>query len=76
MQLCISLRDVFWRQNVDITDRSFSAFLKEDIISMCQTVIDSFKQKLLFLENVDYIYLLFRGQIFLVYQALEAKKFC
>ena len=56
MQLCISLRDVFWRQNVDITDRSFSAFLKEDIITMCQTDIDSFKQKLLFLENVDYIY--------------------
>ena len=48
--------NVFWRQNVNITDRSFSEFLKEDIINMCQTDIDSFKQKLLFLQNADYIY--------------------
>ena len=32
-----------------------SAFLKEDVINMCQTDIDSFKEKLLFLENVAYI---------------------
>ena len=54
MQLCIPLHDVFWRQNVDITDRSISAFLKEDV-NMCQTDIDTFKEKLVFLENVDYI---------------------
>ena len=33
-----------------------STFLKEDVITMCQTDIDCFKEKLLFLENVDYIY--------------------
>ena len=33
-----------------------SAFLKEDVINMCQIDIDSFKEKLLFLKNVDYIY--------------------
>ena len=33
-----------------------STFLKEDVINMCQTDIDRFKEKLLFLENVDYIY--------------------
>ena len=30
-----------------------SAFLKEDVINMCQTDTDTFKEKLLFLENVD-----------------------
>ena len=33
-----------------------SAFLKEDVINMCQIDIDSFQEKLLFLKNVDYIY--------------------
>ena len=33
-----------------------SAFLKEDVINMCQTDTDTFKEKLLFLENIDYIY--------------------
>ena len=33
-----------------------SAYLKEYVINMWQTDIDSFKEKLLFLENVDYIY--------------------
>ena len=33
-----------------------SAYLKKYVINMWQTDIDSFKEKLLFLENVDYIY--------------------
>ena len=33
-----------------------SAFLKEEAIKMYQADIDTFKEKLLFLENVDYIY--------------------
>ena len=33
-----------------------STFLKEDVINMCQTDIGSLKEKLLFLENADYIY--------------------
>ena len=33
-----------------------SAFLKEEVINMYQTDIDTFKEKLLFLESVDYIY--------------------
>lgn len=33
-----------------------SKFLKEDIIKMCQPDIDTIKEKLLFLDNVDYTY--------------------
>ena len=33
-----------------------SAFPKKNVINMCQTDTDIFKEKLLFLENVDYIY--------------------
>ena len=33
-----------------------SAFPKKNVINMCQIDIDIFKEKLLFLENVDYIY--------------------
>ena len=33
-----------------------SAFLKEDVINMCQTDIDTFKEIFFFLANVDYIY--------------------
>ena len=33
-----------------------SAFLKEDVINMCQTDTDTFKEEMLFLENVDYLY--------------------
>ena len=33
-----------------------SAFLKEDVINTYQTDINTLMEKLLFLENVDYIY--------------------
>ena len=49
----ISFEDKMLTLSIEVV----SAFLKEDVINMCKTDIDSFKEKLLFLENVDYIYI-------------------
>ena len=43
-------------KNLKLPLQIISSFLQEDIIEMWQRNIDTFKEKLLFMENVDYTY--------------------